>query len=85
MAAAAAGASYYLRLTGTVVGGWLLAKGALAALRQMEAGEGDPNFLEAKLVTARFYAEHIIPTGTALLAPIERGGRSVMALADDQI
>ena len=85
MAAAAAGASYYLRLTGTVVGGWLLAKGALAALRQMESGEGDPNFLEAKLVTARFYAEHIIPTGTALLAPIERGGRSVMALADGQI
>jgi len=85
MAAAAAGASYYLRLTGTVVGAWLLAKGALAALRHMETGDGDPAFLEAKLVTARFFAEHILPTGTALLAPIESGGRSVMALADDQI
>src|SRR5690606_20587040 len=85
LAAASAGAVYYLRLTGTVVGCWLMAKGALAAMRMMRDGDGDPAFLEAKLLTARFYAEHIVPTGTALLGPLVNGGRSVMALAEDQI
>ncbi|MFN4087935.1 MAG: acyl-CoA dehydrogenase [Alphaproteobacteria bacterium] len=83
--AASVGATAYLRLTGTVVGGWLMARGALAANRRLAEGDGDPAFLEAKLVTARFYAEQVLPTGTALLGPIVAGGRTVMALAEEQI
>src|SRR5690606_2385769 len=62
---AAAGASPYLRCLGTLAGGWLLGKGAAAAARRLAASEGDPRFLEAKIATARFYADAILPQAAA--------------------
>jgi alkylation response protein AidB-like acyl-CoA dehydrogenase len=59
-AAVAAGAVYYLRLLGTVAGGWLLAKSALTARRHLETGDGDPAYLRGKIVTARFFADHYL-------------------------
>ncbi|MDF2733020.1 MAG: acyl-CoA dehydrogenase, partial [Desertimonas sp.] len=56
---ALAGATPYLRMAGTVTGGWLLTRSALAAAELLRAGDlgGFTNeFLEQKLVTARFYA-----------------------------
>ena len=82
--AAAAGAAPYLRLVGTVAGGWLMARAALAALAGLSNGNGDRRFLESKIVTARFYADHILPQATALLTPITRGASSVMALDIEQ-
>ena len=78
-----AGATPFLHLTGTVVGGWLMARSALAAHRR-SATDGDRAFLEAKIITARFYAEHIMPRVHALLPEITEGGGSVLALAEDQ-
>ena len=46
--------------------------------------DGDPAFLEGKLITARFYAEHILPPAAGLVPTITDGGRTVMALAEDQ-
>ncbi|KZD12283.1 acyl-CoA dehydrogenase [Oceanibaculum pacificum] len=85
-AAALAGAAYYLKLAGTVIGGWMLARGALAALEDLGSpGPGaDSDFLEAKLITARFYAEHSLAQSPALLAPMIEGGRTTLALADAQ-
>jgi len=79
---AAAGASPYLRLFGTVAGGWLLAKGAAAATRQLENGgdDNDPAFLQAKLVTGRFYAENIMPQVAGLISQIIAGADSTLAL-----
>jgi alkylation response protein AidB-like acyl-CoA dehydrogenase len=78
-----AGATPFLHLTGTVVGGWLMARSALAAHRKSANG-GDRSFLEAKIVTARFYAEHVMPRVHALLPEITQGSASVLALAEDQ-
>jgi len=78
-----AGATPFLHLTGTVVGGWLMARSALAAHRKAANG-GERSFLEAKIVTARFYAEHVLPRAHALLPEITEGSGSVLALAEDQ-
>jgi len=74
---ALAGAEPYLRLLGTVAGGWLLAEGVLAASRLLASREGDAKFLKAKCATARFYAEHRLALAPALL-PAVMGGGTVM-------
>jgi 3-(methylthio)propanoyl-CoA dehydrogenase len=81
---ALAGAAPYLRLLGVVAGGWLMARGGLAAQNHLAAGGGDPGFHEAKLLSGRFYAEHILATAPALL-PAVRGGATVMSFDLDQL
>lgn len=81
---ALAGSVPFLRLAGTALGGWMLAKGALVAQQRLAARDGDPAFLEAKLVTARFYAEVILPPALAQLGPLKAAGRTVFALAEEQ-
>jgi hypothetical protein len=85
LAAALAGSVPFLRLAGTALGGWLLAKGALAAHGKLAGHGGDPSFLEAKRVTARFYAEVILPPALAQLGPIKAAGRTVFALEEAQL
>jgi alkylation response protein AidB-like acyl-CoA dehydrogenase len=80
---AAAGAMSYLRLWGTVAGGWLMARGALAAQGELAAGKGDAAFLQAKILTARFYGEHILPRASALHAGATAGCHTLMAMAED--
>ncbi|HWK35954.1 acyl-CoA dehydrogenase C-terminal domain-containing protein [Sphingomonas sp.] len=78
-----AGAYSYMQLTGIVAVGlmWLrMIRAAAAGL----AATPDDAFLEAKLVTARFYAERIMPDAGALRRKIEGGADSVMALEPDQ-
>ena len=41
-------------------------------------------FLEAKLITARFYAEQILPQAAGLLTPVTKGAGTVMALTEEQ-
>jgi len=65
---ALAGATPYLRMFGTVAGGAYLARLALAA-----AGAGDDPWLAAKVATARFYAERILPTAAGLLDAVRAG------------
>jgi len=80
---AAAGAVPFMRLWGTVTGGWLLAQGAVAAKAELDAGEGDPKFLKGKIVTARFYGEQILPRASSLKAAATAGGKTVMELAEE--
>jgi hypothetical protein len=80
-ALALAGATPYLRLFGTVAGGWLMAMAALAAARCLNEGTGDKAFLTAKLVTARFYADNILVQAEGLAAQIMRGGPPILSLA----
>jgi alkylation response protein AidB-like acyl-CoA dehydrogenase len=83
---AAAGATPYLRLFGTVLGGWLLACAALAARRRLSDGGAaeDREFLEAKIATARFYADNVLPRASAEAAAVTRGAASTLALAATQ-
>jgi 3-(methylthio)propanoyl-CoA dehydrogenase len=74
-----AGASPYLRVFATVVGGALLARGAAAAQRRLDAGDlggYGADFLAAKVTSARFFATQLLPAALGLLP-------SVMAGADD--
>ena len=80
---AAAVATPYLNLFGTVAGGWLLGREALAARAQLDAGTGDARFLAAKIKTARFYAENLLPQAAAEAAVVMTGADSTLALADE--
>jgi alkylation response protein AidB-like acyl-CoA dehydrogenase len=81
--AGAAGVNF-LMLLGYVCGGWLMGRSALKAAERLEAGGGDESFLQAKIVTARFYCEHLLPRAGACLAAIQAGPDSMMALAPAQ-
>ena len=74
----------YLKLWGTVAGGWLMARAALIAEPKLSAGAGDADFYRAKIVTARFYAEHILPQSVALSTEVVNGASSVLALTEAQ-
>lgn len=75
-----AGSVPYLMLAGHLIAGWQMARGLLAAqLREQEQGQ-DRAFFQAKIATARFYAEHILPRTSALTAAILSGGDSVMGV-----
>src|SRR5690606_34353546 len=54
-----AGSVPYLMLAGNVMAGWQMARALLAAEQQIAQGDADVPFLQAKVTTARFYAEHI--------------------------
>ena len=75
-----AGAYSYMTLMGHVAVGLMWLRMAIAANRLKAAGEGDTAFLDAKLVTARFFAERILPDTGALSRKIEGGAESLMAL-----
>jgi alkylation response protein AidB-like acyl-CoA dehydrogenase len=80
---AGAVAAPFLELVGITAGGWLTAVAALAARRRLAAGDEDCAFLQAKLITAGFYADAVLVRAPALLAQIEAGPTNVMGLAED--
>ena len=74
----------YLKLWGTVAGGWLMARAASIAETQLAAGVGDAEFYRAKIATARFYSEHILLKASGLAGEVVNGAGSVMALSETQ-
>ena len=70
-----AGSVPYLMLWGTVAGGWQMARAALAASKN-----ANDEFNAAKIVTSRYYAEHILTRAYHLRAEIIEGGATVNAL-----
>ena len=78
--AAVAGSVPYLKLWGTVAGGWQMARAALTAKRALDAGAEEHDFYRAKLATARFFAEHCLPLAYAYKQAIVHGSASVLAL-----
>ncbi len=75
-----AGAVPYMHLMGIVATGLMWLRMAVAAAKLKAAGEGDPAFLDAKLVTARYFAERVLPEAGSLRRKIEGGAGSLMAL-----
>jgi acyl-CoA dehydrogenase len=82
--AAHAGAVPFLKLMGIVSGGWQMARAALVAQRRIAEGKGDKSFYEAKIKTARFYADHFLTQAPALRNTIVHGAAGVMGLAEEQ-
>lgn len=77
---AAAGSYAYMHLLGIAVLGKMWLRMGLAAAKLNDAGEGDKAFNDAKLTTARFFADRIMPDAGALRRKIESGADSMMAL-----
>ncbi|MGY6127599.1 acyl-CoA dehydrogenase (plasmid) [Paraburkholderia strydomiana] len=78
-----AGSVPYLKLAGIVLGGWQMARALLVAAQKRDE---DPAFYSAKIATAQFYAEHVLPLASALEASIvsAKGSEGVLALSADQ-
>jgi hypothetical protein len=68
----------YLKLAGTTLGGWLMAKAGIAASAQLRKGGGDREFLEGKVSTARFYTDNVLPQAHALARVVMNGAASVV-------
>ena len=63
----------YLHLAVTVTGGWLMAKSALAAAGYLDKGEGDLPFYRAKITSARFYADQMLPQAASYAETVMAG------------
>jgi len=81
--AALAASTSYMMLTGYACGGWQMARAALAA-RVKLAAHSDEAFCHAKIATARFYAEQILPKADALSRMVRSGASTALALPEDQ-
>jgi acyl-CoA dehydrogenase len=79
-----AGAVPFLKLLGIVAGGWQMARAALASERKLGSKEQDKSFYEAKIITARFYSDHVLVQAPSLRDTVVNGSAGVMALSDDQ-
>jgi len=82
-----AGATPYARMFGQTVGGWLLARSAAAARAQMAAGAdpADQAHLEAKIATARFYADQLLPMVMGLMPAVTAPASELFAVGIDQL
>jgi acyl-CoA dehydrogenase len=80
---AGAGSYDYMHLFGLVALGYMWCRIAEAALAKLPKANGSAARLNAKLVTARFFMERMLPETATRLARIEAGAGSTMELADD--
>ncbi len=78
--AAFAGSVPYLMLAGNVVAGWQMARSLLVAQDELAKGV-DADFMQAKITTARFYADHLLTKAAGMRDSIVEGADSVNALA----
>ena len=87
LSAVHAGAVPMLTLCGLVAGGWQMARSAEAALRLLDDSADatpDRDFLDAKLHTARFYAEHSLSRVQGLAASVMGGASAVLDMPESQ-
>ncbi len=75
-----AGSVNYLMLAGNLVAGWQMGRALMAAEDRLAEGE-DAAFMQAKIVTARFYADHLLTRTGALRASVVDGHAGVNELA----
>ena len=73
----------YLDIAVAVTGGWLMGKAALAAAGYLERGEGDLSFYKAKLASAAFYADQVLPLAQARAATVMAGDAALAELGDE--
>jgi alkylation response protein AidB-like acyl-CoA dehydrogenase len=77
----AAGAVAYLELLGRTTGGWLLASSALIAKRLLGENSGDPKHLKGKILSAQFFADHVLSGTESLSEIVVSGYHSIEAIS----
>lgn len=80
---AGAAATEYLRLFGLVAMGYCFARSTLLAGMKLALGTGEREFYDAKIKTATFFFERILPQVSAHFLSIKAGKASMMALEED--
>jgi len=80
---AGAGAYSYMKLMGLVVLGWMWLKMVQVSGPLAANGSADREFHEAKLITARFYADRELPLAASLRKQVEAGAEAVMKLPEE--
>jgi acyl-CoA dehydrogenase len=80
---AGAGASDYMHLFGLVALGYMWCKIAEAAIAKLPKANGSAPRMKAKLTTARFFMERMLPETASHLARIQSGAGSTMELPDE--
>lgn len=75
----------YMHLAVTVCGGWFMGKAALAAAGYLDKGEGDQTFYNAKIATARFYADQMLPQASSYGETVRSGGAALAGVLDDYL
>jgi alkylation response protein AidB-like acyl-CoA dehydrogenase len=75
-----AGSVPYLMLAGNLMAGWQMARSLLAAQEERLKGN-EAAFMQAKIITAVFYADHLLSKAPGIRDSIVEGADSVMALA----
>jgi hypothetical protein len=81
-AAAAASAAPFLRLCGNALGGHYLICSAVLAHYDLKAQKGDAEFLKAKIISARFFAAHVLPQCAALAATVRTGAAPTLDMLE---
>jgi 3-(methylthio)propanoyl-CoA dehydrogenase len=79
-----AGAVPFLKLMGIVAGGWQMARAAVASEKKLSSKDADTAFYDAKIATARFYADHVLVQAPALRNTVVNGAAGVLALTEEQ-
>lgn len=81
-----AGSVAYLKLAGIVLGGWQMGRAALIASEKISQAEADSGsaFYQAKIATARFFAEHYLVQASGLKTSIVVGSVGTLALSAHQ-
>lgn len=80
-----AGSYPFLTMLSVATCGWLMAQQARAAQAMLDAGEGDSAFLKTKLVTTRYYLNHIVPEAIGFKAAATGGAGLLYAMDADAL
>lgn len=80
---AGAASADYLRLLGLVAMGYCFARAAKISVARLTEGGEDAAFYDAKIKTAAFFFDRLLPQATAAFLAIKAGKKSMMALAED--
>ena len=79
-------ASYpYLTMVSVMTCGWLMERQARVATDLLERGEGDPAFLRAKVVTARYYLAHMVGEAMGLASSVTSGAEYLYDLTSEEL
>jgi hypothetical protein len=76
-----AGSVPYLQICGLTLAGWQMAR---ALLEAEKLHDQDPDFYQAKMSTAQFYAQHLLTQVPGIAKSIMEGGRVTNELKPEQ-